>query len=117
MNQVPRGWKEETDIPQAYISGNAVIILKGPQEILQTIYVDEVDELEAVTIEEGSGRIAVCSQEQVYIYGPVGRDEGVLKVQPHEAVTAVTDTTTVVSHAWLGHKCCTARLDIVMGFS
>ena len=47
---------------------------------MQTIYVDDVDELEAVTIEESSGTIAVCSQEQVYIYGPIGRDEGVLKV-------------------------------------
>jgi hypothetical protein len=66
---------------QGYVSGNAVIILKGPKEILQTIYVDDVEELEALTIEESSGRIAVCSKEHVYIYGPIGRDEGVLKVQ------------------------------------
>lgn len=65
---------------QAYISGNAVNILKGPQEILQTIRVDDVDELEAVTIEETSGRIAICSKEHVFIYGPIGRVEGVLKV-------------------------------------
>lgn len=69
------------DTSKAYVSGNAIIILKGPQEILQTIYVDDVDELEAVTIEESSGRIAVCSQQQVYIYSPIGRDEGVLKVR------------------------------------
>ena len=45
---------------------------------------DDVEELEAVTIEEGSGKLAVCSQEQVYIYGPIGRDEGVPKVQLDE---------------------------------
>ena len=77
---IPQYCKAKVDTFQAYISGNTVIILKGPQEILQTIYVDDVDELEAVNIEESSGTIAVCSQEQVYIYGPIGRDEGVLKV-------------------------------------
>lgn len=97
--QSPSSCEVETDILQAYVSGNAVVILKGPQEILQTIHVDEVDDLEAVTIDEGSGRIAVCSQEQVYIYGPIGRDAGVLKVQIHGTATALTDTTTVVSRA------------------
>ena len=77
---IPQDCKAKIDIFQAYISGNAVIILQGPQEILQTIYVDDVDELEAMTIEESSGTIAVCSQDQLYIYGPIGRDEGVLKV-------------------------------------
>jgi hypothetical protein len=74
-------WRSHLTTSHAYISSNAVIILKGPKEILQTIYVDDVEELEAVTIEESSGRIAVCSKEHVYIYGPIGRDEGVLKVQ------------------------------------
>lgn len=80
----PPDCETEFDTSQAYVSGNAVIILKGPQEILQTTHVDDVEELEAVTIEEGTGKLAVCSQEQVYIYGPIGRDEGVLKVQLHE---------------------------------
>jgi hypothetical protein len=33
-----------------------------------------------VTIEEGSGKIAVCEKTSVYIYRPVGREEGVLRV-------------------------------------
>ncbi|KAL2410541.1 Regulator of V-ATPase in vacuolar membrane protein 1 [Exophiala dermatitidis] len=63
----------------AYISGNAAVILSGPQTILQTIYVDTVDELIAVTLEETTGRIALCDDRHVYVYRPVGRDEGVLR--------------------------------------
>ncbi|KIW37519.1 uncharacterized protein PV06_10172 [Exophiala oligosperma] len=69
----------------AYISGNAAIILTGPQSIVQTIYVDTVDSLVAITIDEATGRIALCGTEHVYIYRPVGRDEGVLRwAQVHE---------------------------------
>ncbi|KIW31212.1 uncharacterized protein PV07_02879 [Cladophialophora immunda] len=69
----------------AYISGNAAVILSGPRSILQTIYVDTVDSLTAITIEETTGRIALCDANHVYIYRPVGRDEGVLRwTQVHE---------------------------------
>ncbi|KIX03397.1 uncharacterized protein Z518_06949 [Rhinocladiella mackenziei CBS 650.93] len=69
----------------AYISGNAAVVLSGPQTILQTIYVDTVDSLTAITLEETTGRIALCDTTHVYIYRPVGREEGVLRwVQIHE---------------------------------
>ncbi|KAJ9610798.1 regulator of (H+)-ATPase in vacuolar membrane [Cladophialophora chaetospira] len=63
----------------AYISGNAAVILSGPHNILQTIYVDTVESLTAITFEESTGRIALCDNDHVYIYRPVGRDEGVLR--------------------------------------
>ena len=66
---------------QAYVSGTAVVILGGPQEILQTIYIDDVESLEAITIEETFGTIAVCGGQNVYIYEPFGRAEDVLKVR------------------------------------
>ncbi|KIV94793.1 hypothetical protein PV10_02525 [Exophiala mesophila] len=62
-----------------YISGNAAVILTGPQTILQTIYVDSVEDLVAVTIDESSGRIALCDEDNVYIYKPLGREDGVLR--------------------------------------
>ncbi|KAI1629251.1 glycylpeptide N-tetradecanoyltransferase [Exophiala viscosa] len=69
----------------AYISGNAAVLLSGPQTIIQTIYVDTVDTLTAITIEETTGRIALCDADHVYIYRPVGREEGVLRwSQIHE---------------------------------
>ena len=58
-----------------------MVILGGPQDILQTIYIDDVDALEAITIEETSGTIAVCGGQNVYIYKPFGREEDVLKVR------------------------------------
>ncbi|EXJ87897.1 hypothetical protein A1O1_04824 [Capronia coronata CBS 617.96] len=69
----------------AYISGNAAVILSGPETILQTIYVDTVDNLLAITFEETTGRIALCDDSRVYIYRPVGREQGVLRwVLHHE---------------------------------
>ncbi|KIW12484.1 hypothetical protein PV08_09761 [Exophiala spinifera] len=73
----------------AYVSGNAAIILTGPQSVIQTIYVDTVESLLAITIDEATGRIALCDAEHVYIYRPVGRDEGVLRwAQVHELTHA-----------------------------
>ncbi|OAL75053.1 WD repeat protein [Trichophyton violaceum] len=54
----------------AYISGNAVIILGGPQKVLQTIYLDDVEWLSAVNIDGASGRIAVCGGRTILVYNP-----------------------------------------------
>ena len=44
-----------------------------------------MEALTAVTLEETTGRIALCDAHHVYIYRPVGRDEGVLRwSQIHE---------------------------------
>ncbi|KAL2869334.1 WD repeat protein [Aspergillus lucknowensis] len=59
-----------------YISGQALVILGGPHKLLQTIYVDDTPALEAVAIDEASGKIAVCGGPHVFIYQPYGiRDE------------------------------------------
>lgn len=66
---------------QAYISGHALVILGGPHKLLQTIYVDDTDALEAVTIDELSGKIAVCGGPDVFIYQPYGIQHETLKVR------------------------------------
>ncbi|KAK2861254.1 hypothetical protein FQN49_004389 [Arthroderma sp. PD_2] len=53
-----------------YISGNAVVILGGPQKLLQTIYLDDIEWLSAVNIDEASGRIAVCGGQTILVYNP-----------------------------------------------
>ena len=63
-----------------YISGSALVILGGPHELIQTIYHDEHSELDAVAVDEATGKIAICSSKEVTIYKPYGREEGVLKV-------------------------------------
>ena len=65
---------------KVYISGSALVILGGPHELLQTIYHDENLALDAVAIDEATGKIATCSFNEVTIYKPYGREEGVLKV-------------------------------------
>ena len=70
----------DAQVSQAYITGNALVILDRPNHVLQTIYVDEEFELEAVALDEGTGKLAVCSKQHIYIYRPYGQDEGVVKV-------------------------------------
>lgn len=65
---------------QAYISGNALIILDSPNHILQTTYIDEESELEAVCLDENTGKLAACSTRNIYVYQPYGQDEGAVKV-------------------------------------
>ena len=65
---------------KVYISGKALVVLSGPRNLVQTIYVDECEELNAVVIDERSGNIAVCGSDEIYIYKPYGGDEGDLKV-------------------------------------
>ncbi|OJJ49980.1 hypothetical protein ASPZODRAFT_13084 [Penicilliopsis zonata CBS 506.65] len=63
----------------AYISGHALVILGGPQKLLQTIYVDDTEALEAVTIDEATGRIAVCGGPDTFVYQPYGIKDETLK--------------------------------------
>ncbi|KAF2193650.1 WD repeat protein-like protein [Zopfia rhizophila CBS 207.26] len=63
----------------AYISGNALIILDRPNHVLQTTYIDEESELEAIALDEDTGKIATCSTKHIYIYKPYGQDEGAVK--------------------------------------
>ena len=58
-----------------------MVILGGPQQLLQTIYVDDTESLEAVAIDEASGKIAVCGGPDVFVYQPYGIQYGTLKVR------------------------------------
>ena len=68
-------------ILQVYLSGNAIVILDQPNHIFQTIYHDEVQAFDAVSIDELTGKIAACTTAACYVYQPYGQDEGVLKVR------------------------------------
>ncbi|KAH7320314.1 RAVE protein 1 C terminal-domain-containing protein [Stachybotrys elegans] len=65
--------------PIAYISGNAFTILEGVTDILQTIYDDDDHHLEAIALDEASGKIATCTATQVRVYKPVGLYDNALK--------------------------------------
>lgn len=65
---------------QAYITGNAFVILIGHDTILQTIYDDDDSQLESIAIDEGSGKIATCSGSNIRVYKPYGQEEDALKV-------------------------------------
>jgi hypothetical protein len=67
-------------LQQAYISGDALVILGGPNRVLQTIYIEEDQVLQAVSFDETTGKIAVCAGVNVYVYKPYGQDEGEIKV-------------------------------------
>ena len=63
-----------------YISGYALVILGGPHDLIQTIYHDDYSTFDAVTIDDSTGKIAVCTTQQIYIYRPYGKNEGLLRV-------------------------------------
>lgn len=65
---------------KAYISGNALIILGGPHDLIQTIYHDKCTGFDTVSIDQSSGKIAISNEQETYIYRPYGKDEGVPKV-------------------------------------
>ncbi|KAF2744645.1 hypothetical protein M011DRAFT_470243 [Sporormia fimetaria CBS 119925] len=52
----------------AYISGNSFVALDRPNHVLQTTYIDGEDELDAITLQEVTGKLAVCSATRIYVY-------------------------------------------------
>ncbi|KAG9243053.1 WD repeat protein-like protein [Calycina marina] len=62
-----------------YITGNAFVILTGHDAIHQTVYDDDEQHLEAIAIDEASGKIATCSGANLRVYKPYGQGEDALK--------------------------------------
>ncbi|KAF1831934.1 hypothetical protein BDW02DRAFT_571508 [Decorospora gaudefroyi] len=84
----------------AYISGNALIVLDRPHHVLQTIYIDEESELEAVALDEGTGKLAVCSTQHIYIYQPYGQDEGAVKWSLQGSMSLPDPDDTITTLSW-----------------
>ncbi|KAL8665513.1 MAG: hypothetical protein Q9202_002218 [Teloschistes flavicans] len=63
----------------AYISGNAIVILSGPTDLVQTLYLEDCSALVAIEIDETTGKIATASSTKIYVYRPYGKEEGLLK--------------------------------------
>lgn len=55
-------------------------MLTGPDSILQTIYDDDEQPLEAIALDTASGKIATCAGSNVRVYKPYGQGEDALKV-------------------------------------
>jgi hypothetical protein len=78
------------DHSQAYITGNAFVVLENPTAPLQTVYDEDTSFLVAIAIDEATGKIATCTENAVRVYSPYGQDEGALKVccsHPHLGAT------------------------------
>ncbi|KAI4094480.1 MAG: hypothetical protein LQ344_002229 [Seirophora lacunosa] len=63
----------------AYVSGNGLMILGGPNNLLQTIYHEGCPALVAIAIDEITGKIATASSQEIHVYRPYGKQEGLLK--------------------------------------
>ncbi|KAI9696089.1 MAG: regulator of (H+)-ATPase in vacuolar membrane [Candelina mexicana] len=70
-------WEEKRLV--AYISGNALVILSGANDIIQTIYHDGDEVLQAVAVDEVTGKIVTCFGSTLLVYQPYGKDVGALK--------------------------------------
>ena len=69
---------EETRLV-VYISGNSLLILTGPHQLIQTIHQDDDSPLDAVSIDRLTGKIAACNSNEVTVYHPYGKEEGLLR--------------------------------------
>lgn len=56
------------------------MILSGPTDLVQTLYLEDCSTLVAVDIDETTGKIATASPTNVYVCRPYGKEEGLLKV-------------------------------------
>ncbi|CEL09537.1 Putative WD repeat protein [Aspergillus calidoustus] len=83
-----------------YISGQALVILGGPHKLLQTIYVDDTPALEAVAIDEASGRIAVCGGPYAFVYQPYGVLNETLKWSLSSTFRYENDEETIRTISW-----------------
>ncbi|KAJ5490889.1 hypothetical protein N7539_002456 [Penicillium diatomitis] len=83
-----------------YISGHALVILSDPQTLLQTIYVDDTEKLEAVTFDEASGKIAVCGGPDIFVYQPYGIKGETLKWSLASTFRAQDDTESIYTLSW-----------------
>ncbi|KAL1988776.1 hypothetical protein VTN96DRAFT_7660 [Rasamsonia emersonii] len=84
----------------AYISGHALVILGGAQTLLQTIYVDETEALEAIAIDETTGRIAVSGGPDIFVYHPYGIKGETLKWSLAHAFRPQDDNEAVNTLSW-----------------
>ena len=114
-------YKANDCLLKAYISGNALVILSGPHTLIQTIYGDELLALESVAVDETSGKIAVCTTEEVHIYKPYGKKEGALKVRSEKSDSrppfgVLTSITVVISVVFTDSKMRQRYVDSILGF-
>lgn len=65
---------------KAYIAGSSLIILGAPNELIQSIALDNDAQFTAVIIDVATGKIAASTGSIVYVYQPFGQDVGALKV-------------------------------------
>lgn len=67
----------------AYISGHAFTVLSASHRVIQTVYDDDSEQqLDAIVLDEASGKIATCTPKQVRIYCPLAlQDESVKQIR------------------------------------
>ncbi|RBR23386.1 uncharacterized protein FIESC28_03819 [Fusarium coffeatum] len=71
--------KFTTATRSTYITGSAFTILEGSHRILQTVYDEGEQTLEAIAVDEATGKIATCTLTQVRVYKPFGSHEDTSK--------------------------------------
>ncbi|KAI9784405.1 MAG: regulator of (H+)-ATPase in vacuolar membrane [Peltula sp. TS41687] len=84
----------------AYISGQALTILCGPDIICQTIYHDGSEPLQAVAFDETSGKVATCSERGIYIYKPNGQARDGFKWSQQHCIRADEDESSLATLSW-----------------
>ncbi|KAL2185362.1 hypothetical protein L209DRAFT_733240 [Thermothelomyces heterothallicus CBS 203.75] len=85
----------------AYITGNALVILGAPNELLQTVYDEDPEPLQAIALDEASGKIAVCTRHVVRVYRPLGAGRGEDRPRPAVSLSWGASEELLVAHSSL----------------
>ncbi|KAL8949154.1 MAG: hypothetical protein Q9222_004719 [Ikaeria aurantiellina] len=83
-----------------YISGNGLMILRGPHDLVQTIYHEACPALVAVIIDENTGKIATASATEVFIYSPYEHHEELLKWSLQHIIARTEEEPEDVALSW-----------------
>ncbi|RDL37231.1 WD40 repeat-like protein [Venustampulla echinocandica] len=84
----------------AYITGNAFVVLSGPDSILQTIYDSDESELDAIALDETSGKIATCAGTNIRVYKPYGHEDDALKWALQHSFSIETTDAAATTLSW-----------------
>ncbi|KAL1651809.1 regulator of (H+)-ATPase in vacuolar membrane [Didymella pomorum] len=85
---------------QIIVRRNALIILDRPNHVVQTIYIDEESELEAVAVDEGTGKLAACSTRNIFVYQPYSVEYGVYKWSLQGSMTLPDPDDSITTLSW-----------------
>ncbi|KAF2149269.1 WD repeat protein-like protein [Myriangium duriaei CBS 260.36] len=101
LHAVDHGY-HEGQLVVAYLSGSSLVLLDGPQSVLQTIRPDpdSLDDLNVVRYHQATAKIAVATTKRIYVYGLREQIKGTLRWVRELVVRTEKDAGDIRTLSW-----------------